>query len=78
MKHEVTAKYIHTAIVYRDCRIVIVGIPIKVGKNSVYDVHRYKEISEVLKLFGFQPVGKPYKNSNSKNTMIAMVCKGPF
>lgn len=74
---ELIAKYIKYGVEQTDQRVLIIGIPVKVGTNSVYNIKFYEALRETLEDFGFRQVGKPYKNSNSKNTIIAMVGQLP-
>lgn len=71
--HEVVANYIRLSVPPQDHRVVIVGIPTSVGGASQYNLNFYRRLRSTLKDFGFEEVGKPYRNSNSNNTIVALV-----
>ena len=56
----------------RDSRFVFVGIPVKVGEGSQYDIAFYKRLTKVLESFGFVPLTNPYTNNNSRNEIIVL------
>ena len=58
----------------RDSRVFIFGAPIKVGRNSSYNVAFYKRLIKLLLKWGCQQVvQKAYTNKNSKNKLIVLV-----
>lgn len=75
---ELIAKYIKYGLKNtNDKRILIIGIPVKVGTNSMYNIKFYEALRETLEDFGFKQVGQQYKNQNSKNTIVVMVGQLP-
>lgn len=71
--HEAVANYLRMCVPPQDHRVVIVGIPTSVGGASQYNLNFYRRLRSTLKDFGFEEVGKPYRNSNSNNTIVALV-----
>lgn len=60
-----------------DKRVLVVGIPTKVGGDSQYNLDFYNKLREVLESFGFIALSAPYKNKNSGNTIVAMAGQLP-
>lgn len=71
------AHYIRECFKEKDSRVLIVGIPTKVGASSIYDIDYYTQLRETLGELGFVEVGQPYKNVNSGNTIVALVGQLP-
>lgn len=71
------AKYIRECIEEDDNRVLIVGIPVKVGNNTMYNIEFYTKLRSTLEEMGFVQMGKPYVNQNSKNTIVALVGQLP-
>jgi hypothetical protein len=67
------ANYIKECFSEADNRVVIVGLPVKVGEHSQYDAEFYAALKNALLELGFVQVGKQYKNRNSGNTIVALV-----
>jgi hypothetical protein len=74
---ELVARYIKASCDRVDERIVITGIPVKVGPHSQYHMPFYKKLLETLKEFGFRELCKPYRNANSRNTIIVLAGQIP-
>lgn len=69
---ELVAKYIKSGLGEEDNRILVVGVPVKVGASSQYNIDFYNRLRETLESFGFRQIGVPYKNSNSQNTIVVL------
>lgn len=75
---ELIAKYIDMGCERRDDeRVVFIGIPTQVGNHSMYDIRFYKELRKILNEFGFRELGRPYRNRNSGNTIVALAGQMP-
>lgn len=71
------ALYIKGTLETQDERILIVGIPVKVGQSSMYDIEFYKRLRITLNEFGFRELCKPYRNRNSGNTIVVLAGQVP-
>ena len=61
-----------------DERVIIVGLPVRVGGGSQYDADYYKSLVDLFSTWGFTKVNdKPYRNMNSNNDIFVMVCRVP-
>ena len=60
-----------------DKRMLVCGIPTKVGTNSGYNIIFYRKLRRSLKRFGFIETSRPYVNENSGNTIVMLVGKLP-
>ncbi len=74
---EAVAVYLKNEVCHNDKRIVIVGIPTRVGTGSQYSLEFYNKLREVLQGFGMQQAGSIYKNENSSNDIVALVGQMP-
>ena len=74
---ELIACFIRASEQHSDRRIVLVGIPTRVGNSSMYNLQFYEKLRETLHHFGFQEVCKPYKNESSSNTIVVLVAQMP-
>ena len=72
---ELIACFIRASVQHSDRRIVLVGIPTKVGSGSMYNLSFYEHLRIVLHRFGFQEVCKPYKNESSSNTIVVLIAQ---
>ncbi len=62
----------------KDQRVVIIGLPVRVGNNSQYDAEFYQSLVKLFTKWGFVQINqKPYKNQNSNNGLIVMICRLP-
>ena len=66
------ACYIQGSLDNVDERILIIGIPVKTGTSSMYNVDFYKRLRVTLNEFGFRELCKPYKNRNSGNIIVVL------
>lgn len=55
-----------------DERVLIVGIPTRVGEYSSYHMEFYEKLRDVLNGFGFTELAKPYENANSGNEIVVL------
>ena len=74
---ELIACFIEASVTTRDKRIVLVGIPTKVGINSLYNLEFYERLRLVLVEFGFKEICKPYTNAGSHNTIVVLTSQMP-
>lgn len=74
---EAVAKYLKAMVSEEDGRVIIVGIPTRVGANSQYNLEFYNALREVLHGFGMKQAGTIYKNSNSSNHIAALIGQMP-
>lgn len=70
--YELVAKFIHFGVPKDDSRIAVVGLPVRVGASSVYNIDFYDRMLTILTDFGFKQIGTKYVNENSKNTIVVM------
>jgi hypothetical protein len=76
---EIVAKHLGTIVNgLNDNRVLLVGMPTKVGDSSMYNIKFYRKLRKILLSFGFvELVDKPYKNGNSGNKVTVLACKIP-
>jgi hypothetical protein len=71
------AKYIKCTCDRPDPRVVFVGIPTRVGSQSMYSIEFYKRLRKTLNEFGFRELCKPYKNLSSGNHIVVLAGQMP-
>ena len=71
------ACYIKGSLENSDERILIVGIPVKVGESSMYNIDFYKRLRITLNEFGFRELCRPYRNRNSGNIIVVLAGQVP-
>jgi hypothetical protein len=74
---ELIARYVKATCEVNDERVLFVGIPTRVGNNSMYTIAFYKKLRETLVKFGFKELCKPYRNQNSGNTIVVLAGQMP-
>jgi hypothetical protein len=74
---ELIAKYIKESCDRTDERVVFVGIPTRVGGDSMYDLDFYEKLRRTLNEFGFRELCHPYKNRNSGNDIVVLAGQMP-